>query len=58
MILGLEELFEAARKKQGATKKERLDAARKRSEDFNKRCEREMEQLKLTPELLQKRCTL
>jgi hypothetical protein len=55
--MSLEDLFKEARKKMG-TKVERQAAHDKRSAEFDKRCAEEFESMKVTDELLKKRCTL
>jgi hypothetical protein len=55
--MSLENLFEAARKKMG-TKAERQAAHDKRSAEFDKRCAEDFEKMKVTDELLRKKCTL
>lgn len=53
-----EALFEKIRLRMGSTPEIRLAKARARSIEFNKRLEEQMEAQKMTPELLNKRCTL
>ena len=55
---GLEKLFEKARLAIAPTKKERLKLAAERSREFNERMEANERSMRMTPELLAKRCTL
>lgn len=55
--MSLEALCKAARSAMG-TKAERMAAHAKRSAEFNKRCAEDFEKMKVTPELLNRRCTL
>lgn len=57
MAKGLEELIKAARDSMG-TKAERMADHRKRSKEFNRRCAEDFENMKITDELLSRRCTL
>lgn len=55
---GLEKLFEKVRMTIAPTKKERLRLAAERSREFNKHMEANERSMRMTPELLEKRCTL
>jgi hypothetical protein len=55
--MSIENLFKEARRRMG-TKAERQAAHDKRSADFDKRCAEDFEKMKMTAELLGRRCTL
>jgi hypothetical protein len=55
--MSLEKLIKEAQRLMG-TKAERQAAHDKRSADFDKRCAEDFEKMKMTDELLGRRCTL
>jgi len=55
---GIDDLCAAARKRMGATKAIRLRDASERSRVFNAKAEADFEAMRMTPELLARRCTL
>jgi hypothetical protein len=56
--MSLENLIRETRKRMGPTRAARLADAQERSRVFNERCATDLENQKVTPELLAKRCTL
>ena len=56
--MSLERLVEEVRNRMGATREVRLEAARKRSDDFNERLARDFAKQEVTRELLAKTCSL
>lgn len=56
--MNIAELIMVALKRQGPTRTIRLAAAAERSKVFNAMAAEDFEKMKVTPELLAKRCTL
>lgn len=55
--MSLDDLIKAARDRMG-TKQQRAADHAKRSEEFNKRADKELKSMQVTDELLRRRCTL
>jgi len=56
--MGLERLFEETRKRMGASREDRLKAARDRSEAFNRRAAEDFAAQRMDRDLLARTCSL
>ncbi|VVQ23584.1 hypothetical protein PS928_05566 [Pseudomonas fluorescens] len=56
--MGLDRLFEETRKRMGASREDRLKAARDRSEAFNRRATEDFAAQQMNRELLARTCSL